>query len=60
METIKRHAANFIKDESGQNLIEYALIACIIGLAAIASMDSVSTSIKSAFSSISGHLNSKN
>lgn len=60
MGNAKRHVVKFIKDESGQNLIEYALIACIIGLAAISSMDYVSNGIKNAFSSISDHLRDKN
>ncbi len=60
MANTKTLAVRFIQDESGQNLIEYALIACIIGIAAIASMDSVSTQIKAAFTSISSHLKAGN
>ena len=29
---------NLVNDESGQDLIEYALAACLIGLAAVSSM----------------------
>lgn len=60
MANTKTLALRFIKDESGQNLIEYALIACIIGLAAITSMDYVSNGLKNAFDSISNHLRSGN
>jgi pilus assembly protein Flp/PilA len=60
MGNTKTLAIRFVKEESGQNLIEYALIACIIGLAAITSMDYVSTGIENAFNSISNHLRSQN
>jgi pilus assembly protein Flp/PilA len=45
-------------DESGQDLIEYALIAGLIALAAITTMSSLGTVINNAFSSISSSLNS--
>jgi pilus assembly protein Flp/PilA len=43
-------------EESGQDLIEYALIAALIALGAIAAMGSVSNSISSEFNSISSSL----
>ena len=45
-------------DESGQDLIEYALLAALIGLAAITGVKGVATSIKSAYNSISSTLTS--
>ncbi len=48
----------FIKDESGQSLIEYALVAGIIGLGAVIAMTTLSTSIKTAFNSIASTLTS--
>ena len=39
----------FLQDESGQDLIEYALVACLISLAATAGMTSVATAIGAAF-----------
>lgn len=45
-----------MQDESGQDLIEYALVAALIGLAAITGMRGVATSIQAAFSSISSNL----
>ena len=42
----------FWKDESGQDLIEYAIVAALIGLGAIASMKSLQTSISGAFTKI--------
>jgi len=45
-----------IRDESGQDLIEYALVVALIALAATVSMKAVATSIGSAFTSISTKL----
>jgi len=38
-------SAALVKDESGQDLIEYALVAAIIGLGTISSMNSLATAI---------------
>ena len=46
----------FIHDESGQDLIEYALIAGLIGLAAVVAMTGLSTKIKQAFNSVGSSL----
>ncbi len=45
-------------DESGQNLIEYALVAGLIGLAAVVAMTGLGTSIKTAFNTVSSQLTS--
>jgi pilus assembly protein Flp/PilA len=45
-------------DESGQDLIEYALVAAIVGLGAIASLKGLSTKIGTSFSSVSSTLTS--
>jgi pilus assembly protein Flp/PilA len=42
----------FIKDESGQDLIEYALIAGLIGLAAVSAMGSLGSTISNGFNSV--------
>ena len=47
-----------LEDESGQNLIEYALVAGLIGLAAVAAMTGIGTSIKTAFNTVGSQLNS--
>jgi pilus assembly protein Flp/PilA len=44
-------------DESGQDLIEYALVVALIALAATAGMGQVATAICTAFSKIGSHLN---
>ena len=49
---------NLITDESGQDLIEYALVAALVGLGAVASMKGIATAINSAFTSISTSLTS--
>lgn len=42
-----------LADESGQDLIEYALVVALIALGATASMTSVATSISGAFTNVS-------
>jgi pilus assembly protein Flp/PilA len=44
---------NLLKDESGQDLIEYALVAGLIGLGAVVMMTGLSGAIGNAFNSIS-------
>jgi pilus assembly protein Flp/PilA len=58
MKNLKQIVNNLISDESGQDLIEYALVAALVGLGAVASMKSIATSINSAFTSISTSLTS--
>jgi pilus assembly protein Flp/PilA len=52
----RRLLAKLLKDESGQDLIEYALIAAVIGLSAAATMRGLATAISSAFSSLGSRL----
>jgi pilus assembly protein Flp/PilA len=56
MKNFTRLAIGLLRDESGQGLIEYALIAGLIGLVAVVAMTSVGTQIKTAFNSISSQL----
>jgi pilus assembly protein Flp/PilA len=44
------------KDESGQDLIEYALVALLIALGAIAGMGQAASSINNEFSKIAADL----
>jgi pilus assembly protein Flp/PilA len=49
----RRHIlSSLISDESGQDLIEYALVAAIIALGATAAMTTVATDIKAIFTKI--------
>ena len=41
-----------MKDESGQDLIEYALVACVIALGAVATMTSFAGTIRTVLGSI--------
>jgi len=45
-----------LRDESGQNMIEYALVAALIALGAIVAMQGLATSLSTAFSKVSSHL----
>lgn len=46
----------FVTDESGQDLIEYALIAGLISLVAVATMTTIGTTVGSIFTTISTDL----
>ena len=47
---IQRVLRNLHNDESGQDLIEYALVAALIALGAVATIGSLATTINLAFS----------
>ena len=49
-ELLLRSLANLHKEESGQDLIEYALVVALIALAATAGMSTLATAINTAFS----------
>jgi pilus assembly protein Flp/PilA len=49
---------NLLRDESGQDLIEYALVAALIALGAITAMKGLANGISAAFSTISSDLSS--
>ena len=57
---MRKHITNafvaFIHDESGQDLIEYALVAGLIGLGAVAAMTGLSGKISGAFNSVGNSL----
>ena len=55
---MKNIFAMLLKDESGQDLIEYALVAGLIGLGAVVAMGTLSTSIKTAFNNVGSTLTS--
>jgi pilus assembly protein Flp/PilA len=52
MKTLKNLLNNVWQDESGQDLIEYALIAGLIGLGCISAMSGLATSLVNAFTGI--------
>jgi pilus assembly protein Flp/PilA len=47
---------NLLRDECGQDLIEYALVASLIALAAVAAIGSVGNTINNVFTSINNKL----
>jgi len=53
---MKHLLKTFVQDESGQDLIEYALVAALVGLGAVASMQGLSNSIASTFGGVGNAL----
>ena len=49
---MKLNLSNLMNDESGQDLIEYALVAALVGLGAVAAMKTLASNINTAFTSI--------
>jgi pilus assembly protein Flp/PilA len=47
---------HFGREESGQDLVEYALIAALIAVACVAAMQGVATGISAEFTKVSGQL----
>jgi pilus assembly protein Flp/PilA len=58
MNYAKRLFSDFLRDESGQDLIEYALVAALIALGAAASMKTLATVIGTAFTDVGTRLTS--
>jgi pilus assembly protein Flp/PilA len=56
MNSLKATLSNLMHDESGQDLIEYALVAAIIALGATAAMGALAGSISTAFSNVGSKL----
>jgi pilus assembly protein Flp/PilA len=48
--------ARLIRDAEGQDLVEYALLVCLIALAAIGGVKHVATAVTAVFSNISSSL----
>jgi pilus assembly protein Flp/PilA len=53
---LKNALSNLLSDESGQDLIEYALVAALIALGATAAMTTLAGSISTAFSKVGSNL----
>jgi pilus assembly protein Flp/PilA len=58
MKSFKLLLNNLMTDESGQDLIEYALVAALVALGAVASMKTLGTAISTAFTNIGTTLTS--
>ena len=55
---MKALVLQFIRDEQGQDLVEYALIVAAVGLALITTVNQLSQGIVSLYQSITGDLSS--
>jgi pilus assembly protein Flp/PilA len=53
---VKQLLKNLVVEESGQDLIEYALVAALVGLGAVASMQTLATNIENAFNGVGTQL----
>jgi pilus assembly protein Flp/PilA len=58
MKNMKQLLNNLIAEDSGQDLIEYALVAALVGLGAVTAMKSLGTTISTTFTSIGSSLTS--
>jgi pilus assembly protein Flp/PilA len=56
LDTLRALFSNLINNKSGVTAIEYALIAALIAVAAIAAFTLVGTNLSSTFSAIAGQL----
>ena len=56
MANILAFTKRFVSEESGQDLIEYALVAGLIGLAAVAAMGTLGNTITNGFNSVGNTL----
>jgi len=53
---MKKLMKNLMVDESGQDLIEYALVAALVGLGAVASISGLSNTIGNTFNGVGSTL----
>jgi pilus assembly protein Flp/PilA len=52
MKNLKQLVKNLIAEDSGQDLVEYALIAVLVGLGTVATMKSLATSVGTVFGAV--------
>jgi len=52
MTNLKQFVINLISEDSGQDLIEYALVAALVGLGAVAAMKGLGNSISTTFTGV--------
>ena len=58
MEDVKQLLERLVTEDSGQDLIEYALVAALVGLGAVTSIGGLANSIENTFISIGRTLSS--
>ena len=49
---MKQQLKKFMSDESGQDLIEYALVAALVGLGSVAAMNGLANAIGNTFNGV--------
>ena len=49
---------NLLRDEFGQDLTEYALVAAVLALASVAGMSTLASNVSNAFSAVGSSLSS--
>ena len=54
---MRKLVTEFLKEEQGQDLIEYTLVAALIGFAAVAGMNTLAGDLNDAFSKIGSKVN---
>jgi pilus assembly protein Flp/PilA len=55
---MKHFLRKLVSEESGQDLIEYALVAALVGLGAVAAMKGLSNSVGKSFNGVGNTLTS--
>jgi pilus assembly protein Flp/PilA len=55
MNNIKQLLARLVAEDSGQDLIEYALVAALVGLGAVAAMGTLKNAVATVFSGMTSH-----
>ena len=56
MEDVKQLLERLVKEDSGQDLIEYALVAALVGLGSVAAISGLDNSLKNSFNAIGSGL----
>jgi pilus assembly protein Flp/PilA len=58
MKSVKQLLKKLAKEDSGQDLIEYALVAALVGLGSVAAISGLDNSLKNTFNGIASGLTS--
>jgi pilus assembly protein Flp/PilA len=58
MKDVKRLLKRLVKEDSGQDLIEYALVAALVGLGSVAAISGLTNSLQNTFNAIGSGLSS--
>jgi pilus assembly protein Flp/PilA len=56
MQDVKQLLERLVKEDSGQDLIEYALVAALVGLGSVAAISGLDNSLKNSFNAIGSGL----